>query len=77
VSTQHPLGPALRRLREAAGVTQMQLAVQAGVSHDTVVRLERDQGNPTLDSLRAVLAVLGGRLEITPARRRPARRPAR
>ena len=63
-----PIGPAIRRLRESAGLTQVQVAVAAGMSPDTYSRIEQGTGNPTLASIQAVLEALGGRLEIKRAR---------
>jgi transcriptional regulator with XRE-family HTH domain len=65
-----PLSPALRRaLRDVAddvvvwrklrGLTQAQLADRAGVSRDTLVRLERGEGGVSLENVLRVLRGLG------------------
>jgi transcriptional regulator with XRE-family HTH domain len=52
----------LRRLREAAGLSQELLAVQAGVTSSTVQRIEGDDDyQPRLSSLSAIARALGVR----------------
>ncbi len=48
----------LRALREAKGLTQVELAVAAGVSPATVFRVEAGK-RPRLDTLEQFAAVLG------------------
>lgn len=43
VAQEGSFGARLRRLREAAGLTQEELASRAGLSSDAVSRLERGQ----------------------------------
>lgn len=47
----------LRAAREAAGLTQSQLATQAGIPRNQVVRAEKGE-NITLDTLRKIAAYL-------------------
>jgi transcriptional regulator with XRE-family HTH domain len=48
----------LARIREAAGLSQRQLASRAGLSQQAVSLLERGLRDPTLGTLRALAAVL-------------------
>jgi len=47
------------RLREAAGLTQEQLAVQAGMSQQYISDLERGKRNPTVVTLYELATALG------------------
>lgn len=66
-STHRPLPPdhaaslaqALRLAREAADLTQEQVAASSRVSVQLVRRLEAGTANPTLGTLTAVCAALG------------------
>lgn len=68
----------LRHLREAAGLTQLELAVRAGLTPATVSRLENAHQSPTLvtaEALSRALGIslgelLGGALEARPPRPR-------
>jgi transcriptional regulator with XRE-family HTH domain len=53
------LGVRIRRLREARGQTQYELAEHAEVSPKHLGELERGRGNPSLRSLLDISAVLG------------------
>jgi transcriptional regulator with XRE-family HTH domain len=53
------LGQAILVAREAAGLTQTQLAQRAGVNRKLVYRLESGRGNPRVQSVMQVLATLG------------------
>jgi transcriptional regulator with XRE-family HTH domain len=72
----------LRELREAAGLTQQQLGERAGLSWNSVARLERAEREPSWRSAVTLAAALGvpvGAFLESPARRgavgpgRPAR----
>lgn len=52
----------VRTLREAAGLTQAELAERSGVSQTWISRLERGQENPTLATLRRLAAAFGVRV---------------
>ena len=54
-----PPGGWLRRRREAAGLTQEELAEQAGLSVRTIRNLESGAGQPQLRSMRSLTAALG------------------
>ena len=55
------LGDELRKAREAAGLTQEQLADGAGVDRTYVSILERNLQSPTVDTLVRLCRVLGVR----------------
>lgn len=54
----------LRWARQAAGLTQKQLAKRSGVSQQQIAKLERPDSNPTLETLEKVAKALGMRLEV-------------
>ncbi|MDR0815923.1 MAG: helix-turn-helix domain-containing protein [Desulfovibrio sp.] len=53
------LGLRIRRLREAGGQTQDELAEKAKVSTKHLGEMERGRGNPSLRSIQNISAVLG------------------
>jgi transcriptional regulator with XRE-family HTH domain len=55
------LGEALSRRREAAGLTQEQLAHKAGIDRTYVSKLERNLQSPTVDMLVRLCRVMGVR----------------
>lgn len=57
------LGETLRKRRKSLKVTQPYLAELAQVSTNTVYKIERGQGNPSLEVLIKLTDVLG--LEVT------------
>jgi transcriptional regulator with XRE-family HTH domain len=52
------IGAAVKRSREERGISSGELGRLAGVSKATIANLERGAGNPTLETLTAVAAVL-------------------
>jgi XRE family transcriptional regulator, regulator of sulfur utilization len=58
------LGLQFHDARTEAGLTQRQLAEQAGVRQADVSRIERGAGNPTESTLQRTAAALGGRIEL-------------
>ena len=62
--SETPIGIAIRERRKELGVTQPHLAELAGVSTNTLYKLERGQGNPTLDVLNKLAEVLGMELKL-------------
>lgn len=54
----------LKTKRKALGLTQMQLAVRAGVSLPTIQNLEAKRGNPTVTLLEKISAVLGCSVKV-------------
>ncbi|MET0461512.1 MAG: helix-turn-helix transcriptional regulator [Chitinophagaceae bacterium] len=59
------IGTAINQRREALKIRQYDLAELAQVSLNTVYRLERGLGNPSLDVLEKIAEVLGMELLIT------------
>ncbi len=57
------LGKTIKRRRKELSITQPHLAELAKVSTNTVYKLERGQGNPSLDVLNKLTEVLG--MELT------------
>ncbi len=53
------LGRRIQKLRQAAGLTQEELAENAEVSAKAIGLLESGRGNPALASLEAIAAALG------------------
>lgn len=64
---------ALRWARARFGVTQAQLAKQAGVSQQQVAKLEQPGANPTVETLQKVAEALGGVFDLVFVARADAR----
>lgn len=58
------IGLAIRRRRKELSVTQPHLAELAEISINTLYKIERGQGNPTLDVLNRLAGVLGMELRL-------------
>ena len=58
------VGQAIRNRRKELGITQPHLAEVAGVSTNTLYKLEKGQGNPTLNVLNKLAEVLGMELKL-------------
>lgn len=58
------VGQAIRDRRKELKITQPHLAEVAGVSTNTLYKLEKGQGNPTLDVLTKLAEVLGMELKL-------------
>jgi len=58
------LGEAIKSRRKELSITQPHLAELANVSTNTLYKLERGQGNPSLDILNKLSEVLGMELKI-------------
>lgn len=56
--TQHSLADSLRLHRTAAGLTQEELAIRAGLERKTVNRIENERLSPTIDTLVRLALVL-------------------
>ncbi len=52
-------GPRLRELREAAGLTQQELAARVGVQWETISRWERGTREPSWSNVLAMASALG------------------
>ena len=62
--TQKEIGEAVRERRKKLGVNQQTLADLAGVAINTVVAIERGEGNPQLTTLLTILDTLGLQADI-------------
>ena len=58
------VGQTIRDRRKELGITQPHLAELAGVSTNTIYKLERGQGNTTLEVLNKLADVLGMELKL-------------
>jgi uncharacterized protein len=54
----------IRRAREAAGLTQAELARRAGMKQPEIARLESPGANPRLSTLKRVVAATGHSLKL-------------
>ena len=52
------IGKNLRKARKSQGREQIEVAEEAGISNSFYARLERGEGNPTLEVLFAVIKAL-------------------
>jgi len=55
---QKQLSERLKAAREAANLTQKQVADTAGVHVNLYARIERGEGNPSFENLQAIMKVL-------------------
>ncbi len=53
------IGKSIKERRKTLRVTQPQLAELAGISVNTLYKIERGQANPTLHTLKKIANVLG------------------
>ena len=65
IMTQKEIGNAIRERRKKLGVNQQTLADLAGVAINTIVAIERGEGNPQLITLLTILDTLGLELNIS------------
>lgn len=59
------IGIAIKQRRKSLNITQPTLATLAGVGLNTLVAVERGEGNPKIDTLVAILDTLGQQFTIT------------
>ena len=64
IMTLKEIGFAIKERRKQLGVNQRTLADLAGVAVNTVVAIERGEGNPQLTTLLAILDTIGLQLDI-------------
>ena len=62
--TQKEIGDAVRDRRKKLSINQQTLADLAGVAVNTVVAIERGEGNPQLATLLTILDTLGLQADI-------------
>jgi y4mF family transcriptional regulator len=65
------LGETIKKRRKELSITQPHLAELANVSTNTLYKLERGQGNPSLDVLNKLAEVLGMDLTLKVKSERP------
>lgn len=58
------IGTAIKHRRKELRITQPHLADLANISTNTLYKLERGQGNPSLDVLNKLAEVLGMELKL-------------
>lgn len=58
------IGKGIKARRKTLRVTQPQLAELAGVSVNTLYKIERGQANPTLETLEKIAGILGMELYL-------------
>lgn len=70
----HDIGKTIQQRRKSLRITQPDLAQLAGVSTNTLYKIERGLANPTLDVIEKIVAVLGMeiRLEVKSMINKPA-----
>ncbi len=61
---QESIGKRIRERRKELGVNQQTLADLASVGINTLLAIERGEGNPQLSTLTAILDTLGLQLDI-------------
>jgi y4mF family transcriptional regulator len=59
------IGQAVKNRRKNLGITQPHLAELAGVSVNTLYKIERGEANPTLEVVAKLADVLGMELTLT------------
>jgi y4mF family transcriptional regulator len=58
------IGNAIKQRRKELGLLQSDLAEMAGVSVNTLYKIERGQGNPSLDVLEKLADIIGMELKL-------------
>ena len=64
IMTQQAIGFVIKERRKKLGINQQTLADLASVAVNTVVAIERGEGNPQLASLLTILDTLGLQIDI-------------
>lgn len=62
---EHRLAAALVKAREAAGITQKELARLTGIAQGDISKLENATANPSLRTLKRLAAGMGMRVQLT------------
>lgn len=63
------LGQAVAAMRRISRLTQQEFAEHRGISVQALRQIERDQGNPTVETLNKVAAVFSLRVGFVPLRK--------
>ena len=58
------IGNLIKKRRQSLNVNQQELSDLAGIGINTLVAIERGQGNPKLEALQSVLDTLGLQIDI-------------
>lgn len=58
------IGTAIKERRRSLKISQLELSELAGIGINTLVAIERGQGNPKLSTLLSVADTLGLKIEI-------------
>ena len=61
---QKEIGGVIKERRKELGINQQTLADLAGVATNTIVAIERGEGNPQVTTLLAVLDTVGLQIDI-------------
>ena len=64
--SRHRVGRSLRAARKQAGLTQAEVAAQAGVSRESLCLIENGQRSAQLETINAILDVLGYKVAFLP-----------
>ncbi len=64
IMTQQEIGNAIKERRKKLGINQQTLADLASVAVNTVVAIERGEGNPQLATLLTIMDTLGLQIDI-------------
>ena len=64
IMTQQEIGIAIKERRKKLGINQQTLADLASVAVNTVVAIERGEGNPQLATMLTILDTLGLQIDI-------------
>lgn len=59
------IGLKIKERRDTLGITQPDLAEMAGISVNTLYKIETGQGNPTVKVLNKIFEILGMELSLT------------
>jgi len=59
------LGDSLKERRKQLRMTQFDLAELAGISANTLYKIERNQANPTLEVIEKITLILGLELSLS------------
>lgn len=58
------IGESIKHRRKELGITQPHLSELAGISINTLYKLERGQGNPSLKIVNKLIEILGLELKV-------------